>query len=223
MLSKEDLLLSIGIIAAGWFALSQFVNYEISSDHEVAVVMDELADRDIRKQPGEPGSTADSAGGVLPVFRLVRTADQMEWIVMSGDKVATRMTATFEKAWTGGTRIKTKVERGDAPDGFTSPAFRSEGLTLGLFKSAIEDDLDLIGSPGWGPECNDLRNEILYGDAGASGNPLGRMNLRDDLLEMGCDVNAEPNDFKTVTDTMSDGDDSANPPKSVPFQKVSPY
>lgn len=217
------------LAAAGllWWALNGFFFGDLKADHPPSIVMRELRDLDIRKQPGEPGSTAESAGGVLPKIRLKRSGNRLEWIVMSGDKVATRMIATVSESWRGGSTISTEVVRGDAPDKFTSPAFRSPAITLSLFRQALEEEVALIGSVGWGPECNELRNEMVYGDGGVMSNPLKFATFRDKLREMGCDVNAEPKDFKMVTgdmdhDPAADGTKAA-PPGPTGFKSASPY
>ncbi|WP_395337133.1 hypothetical protein WBP06_21600 [Novosphingobium sp. BL-8H] len=111
-------------------------------------VMAALADLDITAQPGAPGGTAERAGGIRPIFRLEKAADHMTWYVMSGDQVATAMTAHFEPFDNGRqTHVTTSVERGDAPDDFVSPAFRSRGLTMGLFGMALEDELNKLTKP----------------------------------------------------------------------------
>ncbi|WP_254557910.1 hypothetical protein, partial [Salmonella enterica] len=79
---------------------------------------------DVRNEPGSPGTDPSRSGGVLPDFKLEREPGKMTWLVMAGDKVATRMIATLEPIKDGAaTRIKASVERGDAPDDITSPAF----------------------------------------------------------------------------------------------------
>jgi hypothetical protein len=117
-------------------------------DRPPAQVMAALADLDIRRQPGNPGTDPSRSGGVLPVFRTERTADTITFIVMSGDQVATRMIAYLEPLDGGRrTRVTAGVDRGDAPDERVSPAFQSEGLTLGLFQSAITDELRELTAP----------------------------------------------------------------------------
>lgn len=215
---------AVGVLS---WALKGFFFGDLRADHLPSVVMRELVDLDIRKQPGEPGSTAESAGGVLPDIRLKRSGNRLEWIVMSGDKVATRMIATVSESWRGGSTISAEVVRGDAPDQLTSPAFRSLAITLSLFRNALEEEVALIGSVGWGPECDALRNEIVHGDGGVMSNPLKLATFHEELREMGCDVNAEPKDFKTVTTHMDRDpvDEEKGPPPARPtgFQTASPF
>lgn len=115
-----------------------------------AQVMAALEDLDITDQPGAPGSAPQS--GVKPLFRLEKAADHMTWYVMSGDKVAVAMTAHFEPLDKGTkTRVRASVQRGDAPDDFVSPAFRSTGLTMGLFGMALEGELNRLTMPSFDP------------------------------------------------------------------------
>lgn len=206
----------------------------IMSDHPPEVVLDALASLDIRRQPGEPGSTAGPAGGILPEFRLARSAERMTWTVMSDDLVATTMTARVEPGFFSGSWIKTTVTRGNAPDARTSPAFRSEGITLGLFQSAIRDSLALIGSPGWGAHCDAAHARILAED---SGGIVAIFTVPGRLEQEGCDYAARPPEpFKRVTCEMCDAEgnrhadpDTARPAKSEDrvdesgFKTVSPY
>ena len=121
-------------------------------DRPIDQVREALADLDISAQPGAPGTDASRSGGVLPVFRLETAENAMTWFVMSGDKVAVTMTAMLEPINDGkATRVTTKVARGDAPDDFVSPAFRSVGLTLGLFSMAVEDELNELVTPEGNP------------------------------------------------------------------------
>lgn len=121
-----------------------------------------LSDLDITEQPGSPGTDPSRSGGIKPAFRFKRDGNTLTWTVMSGDQVATRMSAFLEPLDDGKkTRITTKVERGDAPDDFVSPAFRSTGLTMGLFAMALESELDeLVVGKGWGPQCDKLMEEF---------------------------------------------------------------
>jgi hypothetical protein len=139
-----------------------------------AEVMEALADLDITAQPGSPGTDASRSGGVQPVFLLEREPDRMIWTVMSGDKVAIRMTAIVKGA-KDGSRVTAFVERGDAPDDLVSPAFRSTGITMGLFGSALDDELgDLTAAAAADPAvCEALlaRFEMENMALGASADP----------------------------------------------------
>ncbi|MEM6492937.1 MAG: hypothetical protein AAF650_01030 [Pseudomonadota bacterium] len=182
----------------GLWGLLLFITGPIWSDHSPQQVLEGLADLDIRKQPGEPGSTAEAAGGVLPEFRRTRSGRTMRWNVMSGDDIATTMTAQVKSGWLYGSYIEADVKRGNAPDARTSPAFQSEAITLGLFRSAISDAVGLIGSPGWGPGCAEKHADMLA-EHGAFTFVVSK---RDDLYAMGCDTAAMPNDFVPVTSAL---------------------
>lgn len=87
----------------------------------------------------------------------------MTWNVMSGTQVATSMTAKFEPL-DGGTktRVTTSVTRGGAADDLVSPAFRSTGITGGLFAAALEDELNELTLPpgGWPDKCQELLEQM---------------------------------------------------------------
>lgn len=140
-----------------------------------AEVLEALADLDITAQPGSPGTDASRSGGVQPVFLLERESDRMIWTVMSGDKVAIRMIAVVKGA-KDGSRVTAFVERGDAPDELVSPAFRSTGITMGLFGSALDDELgDLTAAAAADPAvCEAL---------------LARFEMENMALGMGTDPN----------------------------------
>lgn len=144
-LAALALLLAIGSYFAGAFGGA---GYSRVVGKPQPQVMRALADLDITAQPGAPGSTAAASGGVMPVIRLETADDHMTWYVMSGSQVATKMTATFKPVDSGRqTRVEASVERGDAPDDLVSPAFRSRGLTLGLFSMAVEGELNKLVAP----------------------------------------------------------------------------
>lgn len=182
-------------------------------------VMAALTDLDITAQPGAPGSTTQSAGGVKPTFRLERAADHMTWYVMSGDKVATAMTAHFEPIDSGRqTRVTTSVERGDAPDDFVSPAFRSKGLTMALFGMALEGELNKLVQPGSYDQatCEKIMaefqqaNEAMPVDRsdlsqamGGTAKAILRMHaVEAELRRNGCPLGNADKDFKPVQSTM---------------------
>jgi hypothetical protein len=129
-----------GLYVAGIFGGAA---YDRDVARPPAEVMDALADLDITAQPGSPGTDSSRSGGVQPLFLVEREADRMIWTVMSGDKVAIRMTAIVQPAKAAGhSRVTAYVERGDAPDDFVSPAFRSTGIAMGLFGAALEGELN---------------------------------------------------------------------------------
>jgi len=227
------MLKSVGLVAAGvvgsLYASGAFDTYPRTVDGSPEAVMAELADLDIREQPGAPGSTAESAGGIKPVFRVIRGRNRIDWVVLSGAEVATTMTATFEPVGDGTeTRIAAFVTRGDAPDERTSPAFRSEGLTLGLFEAALDSEIAEMLAPGdWGPECDAIQEELMlelepHGEAMATadsvtegivavgGAAAGLAQVRRELIARGCNPDAPnpragPDGFAPVSDEMGRG------------------
>lgn len=157
------------LTVGGLYAFGAFDSYPRTVDGSPEQVMASVADLDIREMPGEPGTTAEAAGGIKPRFVTQRSENRIDWVVMSGAQVATRMYATFEPIDGGArTRITPYVVRGDAPDERTSSAFQSEGITMGLFMSAMDAEIAEMTTPGWGPECDELRDELLYGGATAA-------------------------------------------------------
>lgn len=185
---------ALGVVVGGaLYAFGAFDAFPATVDGPPETVMAELIDLDVRELPGEPGTTAAAAGGVMPRFVTLRGDNMLEWRVMSGDKIATRMVATFEPVDEGTrTRITPFVERGDAPENFTSPAFRSEGLTMGLFQAALQAEIDEMVAPGWGPECDDLRDDLLYGPM-----PAG--------ADVTNSIGAEGSDAREIAQGMSEG------------------
>lgn len=187
-----------------------------------AEVMAALADLDITAQPGSPGTDPSRSGGVQPEFLLERGSDRMIWTVMSGDKVAIRMTAVV-KGSKDGSRVTAFVERGDAPDELVSPAFRSTGITMGLFGSALDDELgDLTAAAAADPAvCEALlakfEMENMALGLGADPNNLGQaigttakiaLKLRaqhDELRRAGCETERPAGGNAWPTDEMSAG------------------
>jgi hypothetical protein len=198
-----------------------------------AEVMRALEDLDIRDQPGSPGTDPSRSGGVTPVFNLERTDTSMRWKVMSGDKVAVTMIADFKPSADGkSTHVTAHVERGNAPNDFVSPAFRSKGLTLGLFSMAIEGELNelTLPAPGDPAACAKLfeRFQDANMEAGAGGRPeslrgaIGQVaatGIRLNAFEaeqrrLGCQHRDGSSDFKPVESQMgpADGPGSASSP-----------
>jgi hypothetical protein len=187
-----------------------------------AEVLAAIADLDIAGQPGAPGSDPEASGGVEPVFQVEQAGDRVVWTVMSGDKVAIRMTAFVQPLDGGaGSRVTASVERGDAPDDFVSPAFRSEGITLGLFSMALEGELDSLVAPARlsREECQELEVRLLEASgSGSDGEPasLGQAvggtaknilrlhAVEGELKRRGCDTKGG-GDFEPVSDEMSQG------------------
>jgi len=151
----------IGILdIAGYCAAFGFgSSYSRVVDRPPADVAVALADLDIRDQPGAPGTDPTASGDVLPTFTVESKPDSVTWFVMSGDKVAVRMIAHLEPIDGGKrTKVTAEVDRGDAPDDYVSPAFRSTGVAMGLFSAALEGELDELAFPvkEWGPRCDEI-------------------------------------------------------------------
>lgn len=163
------------LVAGGLYFAGGFGGgYHRDVDRTPAQVMEALADLDVRTQPGAPGTDPAASGGVEPVFRTERTGDSISYVVLSGDKVATRMTAHLEPLDGGArTRVTATVERGDAPDDFVSPAFRSRGITMALFSMAIESELNRLVAPPakTAEECQELEQRLLLANAPVSDRP----------------------------------------------------
>ena len=127
-------------------------------------VLAAISDLDIRRQPGAPGTDPAASGGVPSSFRTERTAEGITFVVMSGNQVATRMIARLEPLDGGRrTRVTAQVIRGDAPDERIAPAFRSSGVTLGLFSAALRDELGTANAPPRKSieECRQLEIQLL--------------------------------------------------------------
>lgn len=194
--------------------------YDRVVDRPPSQVIAALADLDIRNEPGAPGTDPARSGGVTPMIRMEHTTDTVTWTVMSGNQVATRMIAHLEPLDGGRrTRVTAEVARGDAPDDFVSPAFRSKGLTMGLFSMALEGELDELTSPHGDPEhCRRLmdqmtqeneaahinqRPETLRQAAGTAAQVIIRLNaMHDQLRRNGCLNLQNGNNFSPVSNRM---------------------
>jgi hypothetical protein len=216
-------LLALALGACNWIGNG----YSHVVDRPQADVVAALEDLDISAQPGNPGSTADSAGGVKPDIRLEKAADHMTWWVMAGDKVATVMTATFEQIDGGKrTRVTTSVKRGDAPDDVVSPAFRSTGVMSGLFSLAVEGELNKLtdGPRASAEDCarmveawrvageNDMMNRpredpknLTQAIGEGARNTIKLQAMADKLRRAGCPMGGG-GDFKPVSREMQPGD-----------------
>lgn len=212
------------VAAGGLYVAGAFGgNYSRDVDRSPAEVMAALSDLDITDEPGRPGTDPSRAGGVAPMFVLDRTADTMTWKVMSGTQVATSMTANLEPIGDGSrTRVTASVVRGDAPDDFVSPAFRSKAVTMGLFSMALETELDELTLPvGGSPEkCRQIMEQMQI-DALSRGNVSDERTLGGGaqtiltvhamamkMRRAGCDTNGDAGEFTSVSNRMgSAGDD----------------
>ena len=188
-----------------------------------AEVMAALESLDVTAQPGAPGSTADAADEIQPLFRLVKAADRMTWYVMSGDKVSTTMTAVFTPTEGGkATRVTASVERGDAPDDLVSPAFRSEGLTMGLFGMALEGELNALTAPPRADpaRCQAIMDGMMAGNMAALGDKPENLTqamggtaktvmrlhaMEAQLRQAGCPTDGNGGEFREVSNMMGSG------------------
>lgn len=214
-------LLFAGGYVAGAFGPQPYSRKVGRPPAEVAAGLESL---DITAQPGAPGTDPARSGGIAPLFRLEKANGRLTWYVMSGDKVATAMTATLTPVDQGrATLVKASVERGDAPDDFVSPAFRSEGLTLGLFAMALEGELnDLVAPPRADPatcarmldrftEAN-LSNgslqepEDLRGAISGTAKTVMRLHAMEaELRRAGCPTDGKDGEFRSVSSQMTGG------------------
>lgn len=206
-------------------------------DRPPAEVMAALEELDIRKQPGQPGTDPAASGGVAPTFVTEHVQDGISFLVMSGDKVATRMTAHLEPVDGGRrTRVTASVERGDAPDERVAPAFRSKGVTMGLFSGAIEGELNrLMAQQLTREECRELEQRLLLANAPVAAEPrsfaqaiggtaktviaLGAVEA--ELRRRGCRT-AAAEDLKPVEERMSGGGSAPAPDPGIRFDPGKP-
>ena len=131
---------------------------------------------DITSAPGAPGTDSLNSGGVPSNFAVTRDGDDMVWTVTNGGDVAVRMIAHLEPADGGAHTIVTaRYERGDAPDDHVAPAFRSRGVTLGLFAMVLEDKLDSLTMPAgqWTAECDAIMVRLEQANAASGGTQTG--------------------------------------------------
>lgn len=216
-MSLKGFLILVPVALGGWYFAGGSGGFSRDVDRTPAQVAAAIADLDIRRQPGSPGSDPTASGGVAPVFTHERTADGVVFTVMSGEHVATRMIAHLEPLDGGRrTRVWAEVERGDAPDAQVSPAFRSTGITLGLFGSALGDELDDLVSPPRRSvaECQEMERRLLEANAPADGNAfraIAAVNaVGAELRRQGCDTSAHADrPFAQVSNQMGSAPASA--------------
>ena len=134
------------VVGIGLYLSSAFgPGYARNVSATPAEVREALRDLDIRDAPGNPATDPSRSGGVAPMFQLSEQGDDMIWTITSGDKVAVRLIAHLEPTDGGQhTKVTAEVERGDAPDDFVAPAFRSPGVTRSLFGMVLDQQLDEI-------------------------------------------------------------------------------
>ena len=201
-----------------------------------------LLDLDIREAPGEPASDPTRSGGVAPTFLLSQQGNDMVWTVMSGADVAVRMTAHLEPVDGGKrTKVTASVERGNAPDDFVAPAFRSAGLTLGLFGIVLDSELDELVAPPAADSatCQQIMDEFAmgnladadlqtrdslsdaFGDTAKTAMKLGHLESR--LKAAGCPTNSAGEDFRPVSNEMAMGRSGGDPSQgNIQFEPGKP-
>ena len=169
-------LVALGVWATG--ALGG--GYSRTVDRPPAEVAAALADLDIRDAPGAPGTDPRASGGELPTFRVDAAADHVSYVVMAHGEVAMTMTAWL-KPVDGGkrTKVTASVARGPTPDDYVSPAFRSNGITMGLFAAQLEGEIDkLVFPPGkWTAECDAIVARFEESNGGPFGGDRGTGSL----------------------------------------------
>lgn len=168
------MLKSLGLLAPVAAGVAYFggvfdPSYERVVDRSPDQVTAALADFHPGELEGAPGSDPSRSGGVSALFRTERTDTGYAYVVMSGDDVATRMFADIRALDDGRTKVVARVERGNAPDDFTSPAFRSEGTTMALFGMALEDELNKLTLPRKASveECREILESFDTSDPGS--------------------------------------------------------
>lgn len=212
--------LALALMGGAWFAGVFEHRYERIVDrppNEVRAALDRL---DIGRQPGAPGSDPARSGGVTSLITHEASDGGVTWTVHSGDKVATRMTANLASFDEGRrTRVTAHVVRGDAPDDFVAPAFRSTGITMGLFTMALEDRLNALTLPKGDPErCQRLVDDFAAQGPSADamhqktlGNAMGdtakavmQLSAMDaELRRNGCPTDGNSGNFRPVQEKMT--------------------
>jgi hypothetical protein len=210
-MSLKAFLLLVPVAAGGWYFVGGSGGaFARDVDKTPAQVAAAISDLDIRRQPGQPGTDPRESGGVASVFRHEAIADGIAFTVWSGDKVATRMIAHLEPLDGGRrTHVWAEVERGDAPDAQVAPAFRSTGITLGLFNAALGDEIDDLESPVRRSvaDCQELEQRLLLANAPRDQNPLAVIAtvaaVGRELRKQGCDTRAHAGEqFQPVSNVM---------------------
>jgi hypothetical protein len=205
-------LVGLGLYLNGSFSSS----YSRDVGATPAEVRSALQDLDIREAPGEPATDPSRSGGIAPMFQLTEEGNDMVWTVMSGDKVAVKMIAHLTPIDGGQhTRVTADVQRGDAPDDLVAPAFRSTGVTKGLFGMVLDQELDELTIPQKmsREECRELMERLLEanapppdqqtGFAGVARTGLVLSGVESKLRAAGCPTN--PGKFDPVHDEMGSG------------------
>ena len=192
-------------------------------------VREALRDLDIREAPGEPATDPTRSGGVEPVFQLTEQGNDMIWTVTSGSQVAVKMIAHLEPTDGGRhTKVTAEVERGNAPDDFVAPAFRSTSLTRSLFGMVLDQELDEMfvtqarDSEACQKIVDDFQNsgpqwgEDQRGFGGVAKTALRLNALESKLKAAGCPTGFQGK-FEPVSSQM--GEDSSPPPMPAPDRR----
>jgi hypothetical protein len=143
--------------AIGYFMTGS--GYSRTVDASPDKVASALMSLDVRNAPGAPATDPSRSGDLPSNFAVTREGDDMVWTVTNGNDVAVRMIAHLEGKEGGAhTLVTARVERGNAPDDHVAPAFRSPGLTMGLFSIVLEDKLDRLVMPvgKWTEKCDQI-------------------------------------------------------------------
>ncbi len=144
---KSLVILAPVLGAAAWFGGVFDSSYDRVVDRPPAEVISALSDFQMASMEGQPGSDPSLSGGVQSLFRTERTGTGWAYVIRSGNDVATTMFVDVKDLGDGRSKVVARVERGNAPDDFTAPAFRSESTTMMLFSMALEDELNRLTLP----------------------------------------------------------------------------
>jgi hypothetical protein len=158
--------LGLALVGGAYFAGAFDHRYVRTVDRPPSEVRAALDQLDISGQPGAPGTDPARSGGIASLITHETSANGVTWTVHSGDKVATQMIADLVPVDEGHkTQVTAHVVRGDAPDDFVAPAFRSTGITLGLFTMALEDRLNTLTLPAGDPaRCQQMLEDLAARD-----------------------------------------------------------
>lgn len=191
------------------------------------------------------GVVVDAAGAAVAAgylaqrgYRFGKEQEDQMLDYMSAGKLAVRLTATFAPLDDGRrTRVTAMVERGDAPDDFVSPAFRSKGLAMALFSGVLESELNELTAPPSNPAaCAELHARWRW--ALGSTDQMHQDNLTDavgdtittvmklsaydaEMRRNGCSP-AGGNDFKPIENRMDMTQSRQVPHEGVNFQPGEP-
>jgi hypothetical protein len=205
-------------VAGMWAAGLVGASYSRVVDRPAADVAAAIADLDIRNAEGAPGTDPTRSGGVTPVFAVEQAADHVSYTVMANGQVAVKMTAWLKPIDDGKrTKVTATVDRGDAPDDYVSPAFRSEGITMGLFSMMLEEEIDKLVFPPkkWTAECDEIvarfeAGNSMNGDPQSMSEAMGETakaavalgKLDKELKAAGCPTNPNNGRFEEPTELL---------------------